>query len=155
MSQLLDNQYRFYVSRLSRTYSAIPVSNIVNNLGGSVEELADYLEALIRDGHLNAELQRGKRPDLGVVLRFFQDPTQGPLAKTEKQQHQALLEQTQRTNILAEQVKSADYRLGLTKEYIEHFKRQQKKAAASGGDAMDTSWDDGIMDEEDIMGDGN
>jgi COP9 signalosome complex subunit 3 len=136
---------------LSRTYSAIPVSNISGQLGGSVEELIDYLETLIQNGHLNAQLERTKNANLGVVLRFFLDPTQGPLAKTEKQQQQALLEQTNRTNVLAEQVKSADYRLGLTKEYVEHVKRQSKKAAASAGtDAMDL--DDGVMEEEDLMG---
>lgn len=153
MNQLLDNQYRFYISRLSRTYSAIPLASITNNIGGSVEELTVYLETLVKEGHLNAQLERTNRPELGIVLRFFLDPTQGPLAKTEKQQQQALFEQTQRTNILAEQVKSADYRLSLTKEYIEHLKRVNKKAAANSGEAMDTTWDDGVMDEEDLMGD--
>lgn len=108
---------------------------------------------LIKEGHLNAQLERTDKPGIGVVLRFFLDPTQGPRAKTEKEQQQALFRQTERTNLLAEQVKSADYRLGLTKEYVEHLKRQNKKAAANAGEAMDTSWDDGGMEEEDLMGD--
>jgi len=83
------------------------------------------------------------------VLRFYLDPTQGPLAKSEKQQQQALFEQTLRTNALADQVKDADYRLTLTKEFIENVKRQQKRPGAHG-DAMDTAWDDGV-EEEDIM----
>ena len=158
MQQLLENQYRFYVSRLSRTFSAIPVSKIVDVLGGSVEELTAYLETLIASGHLNARIERpSDKPDIGVVLRFFLDPTQGPQAKTEKQQQEALFQQTARTNILAEQVKSADYKLSLTKEYAEHVKRANKKAQQqASGEAMDTSWgDDGMggVDEEDIMGD--
>ncbi|KAF2661735.1 hypothetical protein K491DRAFT_586770 [Lophiostoma macrostomum CBS 122681] len=156
VQQLLDNQYRFYVSRLSRTFSAIPVANISNNLGGTVEDLTQYLETLIASGHLNAQIERTNKPDLGIVLRFYLDPTQGPQAKTEKQQQQALFEQTARTNILAEQVRSADYRLSLTKEYVEHLKRANKKAtAAASGEAMDTSWDENMVDleEEDIMGD--
>jgi COP9 signalosome complex subunit 3 len=89
------------------------------------------------------------------VLRFYLDPTLGPLAKTEKQQQHALLEQTRRTNRLAEQVKDADYRLSITKEYVEFVKRQKKKngAGATGSsDPMDVTFDDGDM-EEDIMGD--
>ena len=153
VQQLIDSQYRVYISRLSKTYSAIPVSNISAQLGGSQQELTDYLEVLVQEGYLNAHLERNNPSGQGIVLRFFLDPTQGPRAKTEKQQQQALFEQTARTNLLAEQVKSADYRLSLTKEYIEHVKRQSRKAIANGGDAMDTSWDDGAMVEEDIMGD--
>jgi COP9 signalosome complex subunit 3 len=141
---------RSYVSRLSRTFSAIPVSNIANNLGGSADEVTRYLETLIKGGYLNAQLEQGDKSKVGTVLRFFLDPSQGPLAKTEKQQQQALFEQTLRTNLLAEQVKDADYRLTLTKEFIENVKRQNKKQGA-GGDAMDTAWDDGLDAEEDIM----
>lgn len=140
---------RAYVSRLSRTFSAIPVSNIGRNVGGSADETAQYLETLIADGHLNARLEQTDKPETGIVLRFFLDPTQGPLAKSEKQQQQALFEQTLRTNALADQVKDADYRLTLTKEFIENVKRQQKRPGAHG-DAMDTAWDDGV-EEEDIM----
>lgn len=140
---------RAYVSRLSRTFSAIPVSNIVKNVGGSVEETAQYLENLIKDGHLNARLEQTDKLEVGIVLRFYLDPTQGPLAKSERQQQQALFEQTLRTNALADQVRDADYRLTLTKEFIENLKRQQKRQGAPG-DAMDTAWDDGI-EEEDIM----
>jgi COP9 signalosome complex subunit 3 len=139
---------RTCVSRLSRTFSAIPVSKIASSLGGSPDEVANYLENLIKDGHLNASLEQTNKPDAGVVLRFYLDPATGPLAKTEKQQQQALFEQTLRTNMLTEQVKDADYRLTLTKEYMEHMKRQNKRVGA--GDAMDTAWDDGIG-EEDIM----
>jgi COP9 signalosome complex subunit 3 len=143
---------RAYVSRLSRTFSAIPVSNIASNLGGTAEEVAQYLETLIKGGYLNARLEESDKSNAGTVLRFFLDPAQGPLAKTEKQQQQALFEQTLRTNMLAEQVKDADYRLTLTKEYIENLKRLNKKQGAAG-DAMDTAWDDGLDAEEDIMTD--
>jgi len=155
VDELVEHQYRSYVSRLSRTFSAIPVSNIASNIGGNTEELTAFLETLIRDGFLNARLERNEKPEVGAVLRFYLDPTQGPLAKTEKQQQQALLQQTERTNMLAEQVKDADYRLSITKEYVEYVKRQNKKASGAGGnsaDPMDVSWDDGDVDE-DIMGD--
>jgi COP9 signalosome complex subunit 3 len=141
---------RSYVSRLSRTFSAIPVSNIATNLGGSAEEVAQYLETLITGGYLNARLEQSDKSNAGTVLRFFLDPAQGPLAKTEKQQQQALFEQTLRTNILADQVKNADYRVTLTKEFIDNLKRQNKKQGVAG-DAMDTAWDDGLDAEEDIM----
>ncbi|CAA9957178.1 hypothetical protein CFE70_000753 [Pyrenophora teres f. teres 0-1] len=149
VTELINSQTRTYVSRLSRTYSAIPVSNIASHLGATTEEMALYVESLIKDGHLNARLERDKS-NVGVVLRFYLDPTQGPLAKSEKQQQQALFEQTMRTNRLAEQVKDADYRLTLTKEYIENQKRVTKRSGPHG-DAMDTAWDDSIDAEEDIM----
>jgi COP9 signalosome complex subunit 3 len=150
VNEVLESQMRSYVSRLSRTFSAIPVSNIANNLGGSPEEVAQYLGTLIKGGYLNAHLEQSDKSNAGTVLRFFLDPTQGPLAKTERQQQQALFEQTLRTNILAEQVRDADYRLSLTKEFIDNLKRQNKKQSA-GGDAMDTAWDDALDAEEDIM----
>ncbi|KAF1930280.1 uncharacterized protein M421DRAFT_369933 [Didymella exigua CBS 183.55] len=146
---VLDSQMKAYVSRLSRTFSAIPVFNIARNVGGSADETTQYLETLIKEGHLNARLEQTDKAETGVVLRFYLDPTQGPLAKTEKQQQQALFKQTLRTNALADQVRDADYRLTLTKEFIENLKRQLKRHGPPG-DAMDTAWDDGV-EEEDIM----
>ncbi|KZM25342.1 hypothetical protein ST47_g3537 [Ascochyta rabiei] len=146
---VLDSQTRAYVLRLSRTFSAMPVGNIARSVGGSAEETAQYLETLITDGYLNGRVEQTDKAQAGMVLRFFLDPTQGPLAKSEKQQQQALLAQTQRTKALAGQVQDADYRLTLSKEFIENWKRQQKRQGASG-DAMDTAWDDGV-EEEDIM----
>lgn len=154
VEELVAHQHRAFVSRLSRTFSAIPVSNIAGSVGSNVDEMTAFVETLIRDGYLNARLERDGKPEVGAVLRFYMDPTQGPLAKTEKQRQQALLQQTERTNALAEQVKAADYRLSVTKEYVEFVKRQSKKAAGSGGgDAMDVTWGEGDVDEEDIMGD--
>lgn len=150
----MEHQNRAYLIRLSRTYSAIPVSNIASNVGSSVEQVTAFVEVLIQQGLLNARLDRSAS---GAVLRFYVDGTQGPLAKTEKQQQQGLFEQTQRTQRLTEQVKDADYRLSISKEYVEYVKRQQKKKKTSGGggggtEAMDVTFDEGDMDE-DIMGD--
>ncbi|RYN25725.1 hypothetical protein AA0113_g5090 [Alternaria arborescens] len=151
VNELISSQTRAYVSRLSRTYSAIPVSNIASHLGASADEIAGYIDTLIKDGHLNARLEETDKSNAGIVLRFFLDPTQGPLAKSEKQQQQALFEQTRRTNMLAEQVKDADYRLTLTKEYVENQKRLSKRQSNNNGDAMDTAWDDSLEAEEDMM----
>ncbi|KAI4942033.1 hypothetical protein J4E91_010420 [Alternaria rosae] len=152
VNELISSQTRAYVSRLSRTYSAIPVSNIAHHLGAPADEIARYIDTLIKDGHLNARLEETDKANAGIVLRFFLDPTQGPLAKSEKQQQQALFEQTRRTNILADQVKDADYRMTLTKEYVENQKRLNKRQT-NNGDAMDTAWDDGLEAEEDMMTD--
>jgi COP9 signalosome complex subunit 3 len=146
----VNSQTRTYVSRLSKTYSAIPVSNIAKQLGVTTDQLAPYIDTLIKDGHLNARLEETDKSNAGVVLRFYLDPAEGPLAKNEKQQQQALFEQTLRTNMLAEQVKDADYRLTLTKEYVDNLKRLNKKQGGYG-EPMDTAWDDGLDAEEDIM----
>lgn len=152
VAELLNSQMKLYISQLSRTFSAIPVSNIANNVGAGADEIAQYVDQLIKDGQLNARLEETRKPNVGVVLRFFLDPAQGPLAKTEKQQQQALFEQTLRTNLLAEQVRDADYRLNLTKEFLDNLKRTSKRQGP-GGDSMDTTWDDGAEAEEDIMTD--
>ncbi|KAF1949316.1 hypothetical protein CC80DRAFT_429572 [Byssothecium circinans] len=151
VDELVQHQSRSFVSRLSRTFSAIPVSNIATSVGGNVDDTTAFVETLIRDGFLNARLERNDKPEVGAVLRFSHNPTQGPLAKSEKQQQQALLEQTQRTNALAEQVKDADFRLSITKEYAEYVRRQNKKASGGSADAMDMGgWGD---EDEDMMSD--
>ncbi|KAL6157139.1 hypothetical protein ACJQWK_07073 [Exserohilum turcicum] len=152
VSELINSQTRAYVSRLSRTYSAMPVSNIASHLGVTRDEMARYIEGLIKDGQLNARLEEKDKSGGGMVLRFYLDPRQGPLGKSEKQQQQALFGQTLRTNRLAEQVKDADYRMTLTKEYIENQKRLNKRQG-NNGDAMDMAWDDSLDADEDIMGD--
>lgn len=143
---LLGSQMRAYVSQLSRTYSAIPVSKIAAHLGAEAEEIGPYLAGLIQDGQLNARLEGTE------VLRFFVDATQGPLARTEKQQQRALLAQTVQTQALAEQVQEADYRLWLTREVLEHAKRTNKRTG-QGGDGMDTAWEEGVDVDEDLMTD--
>ncbi|PVH96379.1 hypothetical protein DM02DRAFT_122871 [Periconia macrospinosa] len=151
VEELVQHQSRSYVSQLSKTFSAIPVSKIAGSVGGNIDETTAFVETLIETGYVNGRLERSDKPDVGAILRFYLDPTQGPLAKSEKQQQLGLLEQTERTNRLAEQVKDADFRLSITKEYIEYLKRQNKKLApGGGGDAMDVSWD---HDDEDMMGD--
>lgn len=156
VQELIESQLSFAIKRLSRTYSAIPVSNVATNLGADVNELTPYLARLIEERRLNAELSDTGKADVGIVLRFFLVPTQGPLAKSEKQQQRALLEQTQRTSRLMEQVKSANSRLRLTKEHVDHIKHRNKKTVSSN-ESMDTSWDvdSGLLEDfdEDVMGD--
>lgn len=124
-------------------------------LNQTPDQAEAYLQSLIDGRYLNARIDRVTNPKELVVLRFFPDLTQGPLAKTEKQQYIELMEQTERTNLLAEQVKAADYRLSLTKEYLEHLRRQNRKSTPNnaGGEAMDVTWDDGAEPEEDMMAD--
>jgi COP9 signalosome complex subunit 3 len=159
VQELVESQLSFAIRRLSRTYSAIPVTKMASNLRVDAGELTPYLARLIQERRLNAELVDTGKADVGMVLRFFLDPTQGPLANSEKQQQMALLEQTQRTTRLMEQVKSADARLKLTKEHVEHVKRALANKKPGGpGEAMDTSsWerDAGLLDDldEDVMGD--
>lgn len=155
VKELVDHSQRVYVSNLQRTYSAIPVLDVANMLNQTPDQAEAYLQSLIDGRYLNARIGRIASPTEVAVLRFFPDLTQGPLAKTEKQQYIELMEQTERTNLLAEQVKAADYRLSLTKEYLEHLRRQNRKSTPNnaGGEAMDMTWDDGVDQEEDIMAD--
>ncbi|KAF2495050.1 hypothetical protein BU16DRAFT_378766 [Lophium mytilinum] len=154
VSELVDHQMRLAVSKLKDTYSAIPLTHVAKFLGFSMQEAEAYVRTLVARGYLNASLDHTPGPNGTLVLRFYTDLTEGPLAKSEKEQHLELLQQTARTNKLAEQVKAADYRLTLNKDYLEHVRRLNKKAAANAasGDAMDVTWDE-QEPEEDIMGD--
>ncbi|OCK79465.1 hypothetical protein K432DRAFT_330100 [Lepidopterella palustris CBS 459.81] len=155
VKELIDHQMRLFVSKLQRTFSAIPITTVAQMLVQPPEVTEKYLNSLISGGYLNASIEHVTSPNELVVLRFYQSISEGPLGKSEKQQHQELVEQTRQTIILADQAKAADYRLSLTKEYLEHLRRQSKKAATNlaSGEAMDVSWDENVETEEDMMAD--
>lgn len=56
VEELVEHQNRAYLSRLSRTFSAIPVSNIASSVGSSVEQVTTFVDSLIQQGLLNARL---------------------------------------------------------------------------------------------------
>ena len=64
VEELVEQQNRAYVSRLSRTFSAIPMSNIASNVGSEVEQVTAFVETLIQNGLLNA-----RRDALGAEMR--------------------------------------------------------------------------------------
>jgi len=79
---------------------------------------------------------------------------EGPLARSEEQQLEDLVQQVQKTEILMEHVKEQDRKLGLSKEYIQNAKRVKSKKGENGDEAMNwmaahTEFDN----DEDMMAD--
>jgi COP9 signalosome complex subunit 3 len=131
----------------------MPVTKVAKYLGDSVEVIRPYLEQLIDQGYLNATIESTPGSSDSEVLRFFPDGVDGPLGKAEEELHRELLDQTKRTNILVEYVKTADHRASLSKEYIDYLKAKTRKGDGGLEDPMDTSWDAMDQPDEDMMSD--
>ncbi len=163
IKQVVRHLPRFWVSDLQKTYAAVPIQQVATWLDQPAPGTEAYIRSLIADGLLNASIHAGK--DNQPVLRFHQGDSTGPLAVSETERHAALVAQTERTNKLAEEVRAADQRLLLSKEYIEHLQKQKLRQTSSGmgkaagsmgaagtggGDMMmDMAWDQ----DEDMMAD--
>jgi COP9 signalosome complex subunit 3 len=140
---------------MANVYSAIPLPHVAQELSMEVGETEAYILSLIQSGFLNATIYSPLPNDATKVLRFFFDPTTGPLAKSEQQQHDELVVQTQRTIMLTDQVRVADHRLHLTRDYLDdvHKHMSRKQSMNPGEEPMDTGWDAGYQEQdEDIMG---
>jgi len=143
--------------RLQKIYAAVTIPAVAGLLAEEPQRTETYLDSLIRHGYLNAIVERPSDASEPAVLRFYPDLTAGPLAKSEKHQHEELLAQSRRTNEIAEYVKAADQRLSVTKEYAEHLRKRQReketRESSTLGEIMQVdSWGVGEQDE-DMMGD--
>lgn len=143
--------HRFSVANLASIYATIPVPLVSQHLRQHPDQTETYLNLLIADGHLNAIIEQpppatGKPP----ILRFINDPSAGPLAKTEEQRQAELVRQTARTNELAKHVKEADWRWRMSREYVDHHNRTNKGGGGGGGGMMDAP-DAGLHGRGDIM----
>lgn len=145
---LFERIPRFQILSMQETYSAVPLSTVSSWLNMSPDNLHAFIERMVSEGILNADINlSGNEP----VLRFYSNQSTGPLAKTEKQYTQELIEQTRRTNAMAEYVKMSDRRLNLTKEYVEALRKRSKRGDENGMAATGEPLDDPVGMEEDIM----
>ncbi|KAI5363593.1 putative COP9 signalosome complex subunit 3 protein [Septoria linicola] len=137
---------RYRVIDLQRTYAALPVVRIANLLEIDAGEALQTLQSMIQGGYLAASLS-GAGAD--TVLRFHDTAT--------SQTQDDLEAQTTRIQALVTQVREADRRLQLTKEFVEHQKRNHRsELSIDPADAMDLTWEapGGNMiegDDEDLM----
>ncbi|KAF2088670.1 hypothetical protein K490DRAFT_39645 [Saccharata proteae CBS 121410] len=176
---------RFFVKNLQKTYAAIPVSTVAKWMNQSTSATTTYIQTLIDDCFLNATIEQTPPSTTSPtttntdypIVRFRSELSSG-FTKSEEQQRKDLLQQARRTQQLAEHVKQASQRLGLSKEFVELEKRKAKSkegegqqgpgAGGAGGavgvtapggstglvgaETMDTSWE--VYDQdEDMMGD--
>jgi COP9 signalosome complex subunit 3 len=138
----------FSINDLSKTFAALPVSRVASHLGLPVDATLQILASMASAGSLQVSVTG---QGASAVLRFRTQTIQDDqLADTAAQ--------TERIKTLAAYIQDADRRLQLSKEYLDHHKRQKMFGGPDGdpADAMDISYDaPGLVDEdigdEDIM----
>ncbi|KAF2213539.1 hypothetical protein CERZMDRAFT_38800 [Cercospora zeae-maydis SCOH1-5] len=131
VNEAMNALKRFKIIDLQQTYAAISVTRLASLLEVAPGEALQLLQTMIQDGHLNASLS-GAGAD--TVLRFHDAVPSNSQSDLEAQ--------TFRIQSLVAQIRDADRRLQLTKEYVEHQKRNTR-AGLDGdpADAMDLTWD--------------
>ena len=139
---------RFLILSMQETYSAVPLSTVSTWLGIKPDELHAFIEEMVAEGALNADIDLGGSEP---VLRFYSSQSKGPLARTEKEHHGELIAQTKRTNLMAEYVKMSDRRLTLTKEYVDALRKRARNKDENGMAPTGEPLDDASALDEDIM----
>ena len=138
---------------MQKTYSALPISTVANWLHFTEDETVGYIMELVEKRLLNAAVEFPD--DKEAILRFYPNLSCGPLAKTEEQLYEEVVQQVKRTNTLAEQVKAADARLSVTKHWVDHLKKKNTRKGEEGNmgqEEMDqVPWGGDADADEDLM----
>lgn len=155
--QVLDAFRRFLILRLEKTYAAIPISAITRLTSPEPDNNAEteaYVTSLIASGQLNATLGPSTDPTKGSMLRFAASSTEGPLARSETQQYEDLLRQTEKLAELGKHIKDTERRLELSREYLD-WARKNRRNKAGGENSVNYPLysNDGYGVDEDILAD--
>ena len=122
---------RYRVIDLQKVYVELPVTRVADIIDMTPGEALQTLQIMIQEGHLSASLSGA---GVDTVLRFHNT--------TPSESHNDLEAQTLRIQALVTQIRDADRRMQLTKEYADHAKRNWKSGGAEDpADAMDLTWD--------------
>lgn len=157
VNEVAEALNRSRIKDLQKTYSALPLERVAIHLSLSQDSTMRLLTAMIQQNHISATITlptasqpnpaNGTSPS--AVLRFVPSASANGNVLTEEALLQSRVEMIKHLNA---QLKEADRKLSLTKEYIDWKKRNQK---ADPGDRMDTSLDmpGGYGEDEDMMSD--
>lgn len=152
-SVVAENKRRA-VTKLGKTYSALPLEQVATSIGLEANETAEYLRRLIGDGNLNARLDQ---PDNGGhVLHFAKDGVAPGPDKSELELKDELVSQTHRIAQLEQDIQEADYALSMSKSYIDSVRRWRNRKGGPGPAGEDSSelFPQGMdSDDEDVMAD--
>jgi len=141
---------KFSVLRLGKTFAAIPIAEVARRTSPDLHDLGEtlaYVESLIARGDLNAVITATPK---GVdILRFLPESA----VKTEAQVEQDLALKIQELRLLLKHVNDLDYRMEVSREYIDCLKKLKKikdddkrSGVGSGHRAMDDI-DEDMMEE--------
>ena len=146
--QLIPGTKRFFLASLASTYSAIPLLKVSSWLDiADPNEAYAFIESLIAAKQLPARID-------GDMLRFYNE-NDSWRSEDEKEAHQRLAMQTQRTQKLGDMVRAANEQVTLSRDYIEVLKRK-RQSAKDGAGGPDADLDmmnhgDTMMQDEDLM----
>jgi len=149
---VVNHHRKLSIRSLDRVFAAVPLASVSLNVPPGQAE--DYVNSLIAEGVLNGRLERSAEEGGPVVLRFFQDNTSGPHAKSETELRRELAMQTNRIKELAQHVAGVDERISLTKEYLDHVRKARKNKEdrnTQEDDAMDVSMSAQLSEEEESL----
>ena len=130
------------VTRLEKVYTALPLPLVADRLELSDNDAEQYLRGLISNGSLEATLDGTASQDGSLILTFPAGRDSNVSIEAEERKlHGSLVNQTLRIKELANHIEEVDRRLGLTKEYVDHWRNVRNK------------WEDRAMPEEETVGD--
>lgn len=151
---VLQAHRRQSVISLGKVYAAMPVPFLASKLETPEDETEQYLRHLITSGEIRAGLNDGGW-GAPLILRFFDETRLDSNPElAERQLGHALSNQTARIKQLADDIGEVNQRLSLTREYLEHHHKAQKKSSAQAMAEEETMGDMAIdqqgSDEEDM-----
>lgn len=125
MVEVFQSFRKFAILKLGKTFAALPISEVARRTSpdaANVDETKAYLEAAIATGDVNAVTTTS---DAGSneMLRFLSAPT---TQKSEAQMEAVLASQTGELKVLLSHVQDTEYRIGISREYIDYLKKLKK-----------------------------
>ena len=151
MVEVFQSFRKFALLKLGKTFAALPLSEVARRTSSDVSNVGEtkaYLEALIAAGDINAVITASNDIEM---LRFLPSST---TQTTEAQMETVLGSQTRELRLLLSHVQDTEYRMGISREYIDYLKKlkkmkeDEKKNATNGArNATADDVDEDMMEE--------
>ena len=153
MGQVIGAYRQFSVLQLQNTFSALKVADIARKTSpypNNYAETGQYVRFLIDTGKLNAIITEPSEDPASWLVRFC-DRVSGPLARSEEQQYEALIQQKRKVDGLSNHIRETDRKLSLNKDYISDAKKKKKERAEGGGEGSTWIENNPYEHDEDMM----
>lgn len=124
------------IIKLSKTYIALPISDITRYISGYPPDqivTETYLSSLITTGQLNATIAPPMDSSRSSILRFAASPSEGPLVPTEANKHENLAKSTSDMVKMANNIETVERMLELSKEYTDYARREARRQKENSG----------------------
>lgn len=136
------------VTRLNKTFTAVPMSLVAAKLSIAPAAAASYVQQLVREGHLPGRLEQS---DAGPLIRFDVEGIKTATEADERRLQQALTGQAERIRLLASHIEEADRKLSLTQEFTESTKKKRQNKAAKPEGAASKAGPPTALDDDEPM----